>query len=99
MIWGLGVETRKPSAPSKRVRAGGDLPGGLSRHPEIIPAGRESRQEGANIRKGTEAVKTLFSSTGSLLCVVIRRVIEKVISEGPSGLAGFGVILLGARCL
>jgi hypothetical protein len=35
-----GLVRGKPSAPSKRVRAGGDLPGGLNRHPEIIPAHR-----------------------------------------------------------
>src|ERR1017187_4310449 len=36
----MGVKTRKPSTPSKRVRAGGDLPGGLNHYLGIIPANR-----------------------------------------------------------
>jgi len=42
----------------------------------IIPRIEETNQEGANIRKGTEAVETSFSLTNSLLTVVDRPVRE-----------------------
>ena len=58
------------------VRVGGDLPGGLDHHLSIVPRIEESNQEGANIRKGTEAVETSFSLTNSLLTVVDRPVRE-----------------------
>jgi hypothetical protein len=41
----------KTPGPQKGLGAGGDLPGGLNPHPEIIPAGRGSRREGREVSK------------------------------------------------
>jgi hypothetical protein len=58
-LWGFGVKTRKPQHLKEGLGAGGDLPEGLNPYPEIIPAGKESRQDGDAIGQKMSSSKSL----------------------------------------
>jgi hypothetical protein len=61
-----GFVRGNPQDLRKGLGAGGDLPGELNRHPEIIPSATEARQEGVNWFEKVQCSSLLHAEEPSL---------------------------------